>query len=82
MNIYRSIAEPSRPTINWKEKWHGPDQGLIACWERGRKKVKENPILASQARDVKQVKLLWKGGVNKTIFFRVPKGNHMQTKEC
>ena len=67
MNIHRSINLPSRLATSWEEKWNGPDQGLIACWERGRKKASEDPILSSQARDGKLVLLPWKGGVEKAI---------------
>lgn len=67
MNIHRSITEPSRLAANWEEKWNGSDQGLIACWERGRKKASEDPIVASQARAGKLVLLPWKGGVDKAI---------------
>lgn len=67
MNIHRPITEPTRLTTNWEEKWNGSDQGLIVCWERGRKKASEDPILSSQARDGKLVLLPWKGGVDKAI---------------
>jgi hypothetical protein len=67
MKIHRSIAEPIRLKANWEEKWNGVDQGLIACWERGREKHLEDPTLASQARDGQLVVLPWKGGVEKAI---------------
>ena len=65
MRIYRSIAEPLRLDISWEEAWKGVDQGLIACWERGRQKSMESPDLALQAREGRLVLLPWKGGVRK-----------------
>ena len=67
MKIHRSITEPNRQSSQWDEKWNGVDQGLIACWERGRTKSLEDPSLASQARDGQLVMLPWRGGVEKVI---------------
>lgn len=67
MKIHRSVAEPIRLITSWEEKWNGIDQGLVACWESGRKKGLEDPIFASQARDGQLVLLPWKGGVEKAI---------------
>jgi len=66
MHITRSIAEPIRQNLSWEERWRDFDQGLIACWERGREKSNEDPTLAAQARDGWLVVLPSKGGkVNK-----------------
>ena len=66
MLITRSVADPIRQNLSWQERWSDRDQGLIACWERGREKSKEDPTLAAQARDGWLVVLPWKGGkVNK-----------------
>lgn len=67
MKTYRSITEPVREDIDWEERWLGIDQGLIACWERGREKSAEAPNLAERARRGQLVVLPWKGGVEKTI---------------
>ena len=67
MKIHRSISEPIRENITWEERWSGVDQGLIACWERGREKGREDAALAAQARDGQLVVLPWKGGVEKAI---------------
>ena len=67
MKTYRSITKPVRENINWDERWRDIDQGLIACWERGREKSAEAPKLAEQARLGQLVVLPWKGGVEKTI---------------
>ena len=67
MKIHRLITEPIRQLNTWEEKWNGVDQGLIACWERGRAKSSEAPSLATQARDGQLMVLPWKGGVEKVI---------------
>lgn len=67
MKIHRSITEPIRQISQWEEKWNGIDQGLIACWERGRAKSLEAPSLATQAREGQLMVLPWKGGIEKAI---------------
>ena len=67
MKIHRSIAEPIRKEAKWEERWNAQDDGLIACWERGREKRIEDPALAAQATDGQLVVLPWKGGVEKAI---------------
>ncbi|MBK7676997.1 MAG: hypothetical protein IPJ27_20805 [Candidatus Accumulibacter sp.] len=67
MKIHRSIAEPIREGAKWEERWNAEDDGLIACWERGREKRLEDPALAAQAADGWLVVLPWKGGVEKAI---------------
>lgn len=67
MKLERSITEPIREGAKWDERWNAEDDGLIACWERGREKRLEDPILARQAGDGKLVVLPWKGGVEKAI---------------
>lgn len=61
--IFRAITEPIRKNISWNEQWDREDQGLIACWERGREKSKEEPDLASLACNGELVVLPWKGGI-------------------
>jgi hypothetical protein len=61
MKLHRSIAEP----IRTEARWDGPDQGLIACWERGRTKSREDIPLASRAKKGELVVLPWKGRVEK-----------------
>lgn len=67
MKIYRSISEPIREGQSWDERWKGEDNGLIACWERGREKRMEDPSLAAQAQVGQLVVLPWKGGVEKAL---------------
>jgi len=67
MKIHRSITDPIRAGGTWDERWNAEDNGLIACWERGREKRIENPSLAAQAVSGQLVVLPWKGGVEKAI---------------
>jgi hypothetical protein len=67
MRIHRSITEPIRDGAKWDERWNAEDDGLIACWERGREKQLEDPALAAQAAVGQLVVLPWKGGVEKAI---------------
>jgi len=65
--VYRSINEPNRDALCWDETWKGADNGLIACWERGREKAIEDAELANSARRGELPVLAWKGGVEKKI---------------
>ena len=63
--IVRSKNEPAREGLSTDELWHGSDNGLIWCWERGRQKRLEDPELASRAEHGQLPILAWKGGVEK-----------------
>ncbi|MCL5736289.1 MAG: hypothetical protein M1274_11990 [Actinobacteria bacterium] len=65
--LRRSISEPIREGLNWRETWLGPDNGLIWCWERGRQKRTELPELAERANRGELVGLEWKGGVTEKL---------------
>jgi len=67
MKIHLPITQPIRQNAKWEQRWNDADQGVIACWERGREKSLEDPKLASQARDGQLVVLPWKGGVEKEV---------------
>jgi hypothetical protein len=67
MKIHRSITEPIREGTKWEERWTAQDEGLIACWERGREKRSEAPVLAAQAEVGQLVVLPWKGGVERAV---------------
>jgi hypothetical protein len=67
MKILRSITVPIREGLTIEERWHGPDQGLIASWERGRERSLEDPAMAAQAGAGQLVILPWKGGVEKVL---------------
>jgi hypothetical protein len=67
MRIQRNFSEPKRPTRDYDSLWNGPDQGLIASWERGREKALEDPELSTRAKNGELVILGWKGGVDKQL---------------
>lgn len=62
-HICRSISEPDRAGQSWEERWKGPDQGLITCWEVGRKLRESKPELAEKALAGELPTLGWKGGL-------------------
>ena len=64
-HLHRSISQPIRESLNWSERWEGPDQGLIWCWERGRQLRVERPELAIRVDEGELVILGWKGGVER-----------------
>ena len=65
MIVQRSINEPLRIGLSWEERWLGSDQGLIACWEQGRRVGQEKPKLAEICKSGTLIPLPWKGGVSK-----------------
>jgi hypothetical protein len=67
MKIARFVTAPLRKEISTEELWKSSDDGLIACWERGREKSLEDPELAINARYGQLVPLPWKGGIEKAI---------------
>lgn len=67
MKIHKSITEPIRETATWDERWNAFDRGLVACWERGREKRIEDPLIAAQASAGQLVVLPWKGGVDRAL---------------
>lgn len=64
-SVSRSIEEPIRKNPDFKQRWKGPDRGLITCWEVGRLKADKNPSLAKAALSGELPVLGWKGGVAK-----------------
>lgn len=73
MRIERSMREPIRSGLDTRTRWHGEDDGLIACWERGREMAVERPDTAQQAKDGELMILPWKGGVEKKLKAKAPK---------
>ena len=67
MRITRDVSAPPVGTQTWAERWEGKDRGLVACWERGREKSREDPNLALLASAGELVVLPWKGGVERAI---------------
>lgn len=62
--VYRDKSEPVRENVSWNEMWMGPDQGLIQCWEVGRRLAKQDSYLAECARKGELPVLGWKGGIS------------------
>lgn len=67
MKLAISIGAPIRQGLSTQEKWLAEDNGLIACWERGRELALERPELAGAAKDGALVLLPWKGGLEQAI---------------
>jgi len=65
--IYRSIAEPLRTGLSWREMWLGPDNGLVYCWERGRQLIIESPESFERVSRGELIPLWWRGGVQKAL---------------
>lgn len=62
MHVFRSISEPIRSGLDWDTLWRSEDQGLIACWERGREHRLVEPALAAKVTAGHLPVLPWKGG--------------------
>lgn len=62
-HIYRSISESERKDLSWEERWRGLDNGLINCWEVGRRLREQKPELAEKAEQGELPTLGWKGGL-------------------
>ncbi|SFI86718.1 MULTISPECIES: UvrD-helicase domain-containing protein [unclassified Pseudomonas] len=65
--LYRSICEPDREGLSWKQVWEECDRGLINCWEIGRRLARRDPQLAEQCRAGVLPVLNWKGGASRTL---------------
>lgn len=61
------MSDPIRQGLSTSERWETDDNGLIACWERGREYAIEHPELAAHAIAGQLVVLPWKGGVERKI---------------
>lgn len=66
-HVFRSRFEPPRDSLSWEQRWKGEDQGLITCWEVGRRIAEQRPELADCAKKGELPVLGWKGGVEKTL---------------
>lgn len=67
MRIQRSANAAVRKGLDTSERWLGPDQGVIAAWERGRQFAVENSDLAGRALAGELIVLPWKGGVERAL---------------
>lgn len=65
--IHIPISTPIRQNIAWIKTWKDSDQGLIKCWENGRKLAQTNPSLAEQCKAGALPILNWKGGLNRAL---------------
>jgi hypothetical protein len=65
--IFRSHKEPIRGGLSWDQRWRGPDNGLICCWETGRELRERQPELGKRAETGELPVLAWKGGVENAI---------------
>ena len=73
--VYRSVDQPIREGLSWTERWLGPDDGLIWCWERGRQERLEHPDLAARAEKGELVPRDWKGGVREKLKIERKRGS-------
>lgn len=62
--IFRTSTVPLRSGLSWDDRWCGNDQGLITCWETGRKLRDTQPSLATLAEAGELPLLPWKGGID------------------
>lgn len=65
--VKRSFKERVREGITWDERWRGYDNGLITCWEVGRKIREEDPEIVEKVTNNELPLLGWKGGVDRTL---------------
>lgn len=60
--LRRAVEHPIREELSWDERWLGPDQSLIWCWELGRQRRVKELELAERADRGELVSLGWKRG--------------------
>lgn len=73
MHIRVPADAPPRTGLTWAERWHGPDDGLIAAWEAGRELVSRHPALVEAVLAGELVELPWKGGLTRALKPGAPK---------
>ncbi len=64
-HIFRSVDEPIRKDPTFCQRWNGPDNGLITCWEVGRINRIKLPELSDRAMNGELPVFAWKGGEKK-----------------
>ena len=67
MIVERALTTSPRVCLTTAQLWHGEDEGLIACWERGREVAREQADLAERAQNGELVILPWRGGVEAAV---------------
>jgi len=65
--VFKSISESIRVNPSYDERWNGSDNGLITCWEVGRKKRESEPSLIEKVDNNELPVLGWKGGADKAL---------------
>lgn len=66
--VFKSTSDKSRfDNLTWKKRWQGEDNGLIACWEQGRKIAITNETLVTKVKNNELPVLPWKGGYENPI---------------
>jgi len=60
--VERSINEPVRSGLSFKERWGSADRGLITCWEAGRELADREPEHVKLSTQGVLVELPWKRG--------------------
>lgn len=67
MLVTAQAGNPPPLSQTWRDRWEGPDGGLVAAWARGLEKRAEDPFLASNVDAGQLPVLAWRGGVEKPI---------------
>lgn len=67
MQLHRHAATPPRQGLTWEQRWQGPDDGLIACWEAGQEMRHARPDEALRAEAGQLLPLPWTGGLYKPL---------------
>lgn len=67
MHLQRCSSTPDRPVMAWEETWTGPDQGLIAAWEQGRRMRQQHDPAVDRAMAGELPTLPWRGGVERSL---------------
>src|SRR5579871_2064248 len=62
--VFRPANAAPHDFASREERWHGPDEGLVGCWERGREVRLEQPDLARRAMKGELLTLWWRGGLD------------------
>lgn len=65
--VYRQANEPNRKGLTRQNIWEAKDKGLIQCWENGRERAEQFPMLAKQCMQGQLPALGWKGGVSRKL---------------
>lgn len=67
MLIERKVDTPPRDGLNWAALWADLPTTLVSCWDRGREKAREDPLLAEACLRGELPLLPWAGGVERKL---------------